>query len=78
MNIHYLVKIDLIIGLFVKDEQSQNNVAFFFQDTIAQKCKFPIKRFFTKCYQTRNTTDLVTFTEEFLTRKLNFLCSVSH
>ena len=78
MNIHYLVKIDLIIGLFVKDEQSQNNVAFFFQDTIAQKCKFPIKRFFIKCYQTRNTTDLVTFTEEFLTRKLNFLCSVSH
>ena len=67
-----------MIDLFVKDEQSQNNVAFFFQDTIAEKFKFSIKGFFTKYYQIRNTSDLVTFTEEFLTRKLNFLCCASH
>ena len=39
----------------------------------AQKMKFSIKDFFSKCDQ---IPDLVTFTEEILNGKLHFLCSV--
>ena len=39
----------------------------------AQKMKFSIKDFFSKCDQIRR--DLVTFTEEILNGKLYFLCS---
>ena len=43
----------------------------------AQKMKFSIKDFFSKCDQIRmETADLVTFTEEILNGKLRFLCSV--
>ena len=41
--------------------------------TTAQKMKFSIKDFFSKCDQIRR----VTFTEEILNGKLHFLCSVS-
>ena len=40
----------------------------------AQKLKFSIKDFFSKCDQT--CADFVTFTEEILNGKLDFLCSV--
>ena len=40
----------------------------------AQKMKFSIKDFFSKCDQIR-TADFVTFTEEIRDKKLNFLCS---
>ena len=49
-------------------------VAAFFSDT-AQKVKFSIKNFFSKCDQIRRKLDLVTLTEEILNRKLHFLCS---
>ena len=39
----------------------------------AQKMKFSIKDFFSKCDQF--PADLITFTEETLNGKLNFLCS---
>ena len=39
----------------------------------AQKMKFPIKDFFSKCDQ--KTADLVTFTEEILNGKLHFFYS---
>ena len=43
----------------------------------AQKMNFSSKDFFSKCDQIRSfTADLVTFTEEILTGKLHFLCSV--
>ena len=41
----------------------------------AQKMKFSIKDFFSKCDQIRRKL-LVTFTEEILNGKLHFLCSV--
>ena len=41
----------------------------------AQKMKFSIKDFFSKCHQIRSFPRLVTFTEEILNRKLHFLCS---
>ena len=42
----------------------------------AQKMKFSIKDFFSKCDQIRwKTADLVTFTDEILNGKLYFLCS---
>ena len=44
----------------------------------AQKMKFSIKDFFSKCVNvTKSAADLVTFTEEILNRKLHFLCSVN-
>ena len=43
----------------------------------SQKIKFSIKDFFSKCGQLQCPTDLVTFTEEILNRKLHFLCSVA-
>ena len=43
------------------------------QMVTAQKKKFSIKDFFSKCDQ--ETVNLVTFTEEILKRKLHFLCS---
>ena len=42
----------------------------------AQKRKFSIKDFFSKCIVPQFTVDLVTFTEEILNGKLHFLCSV--
>ena len=39
----------------------------------AQKMKFSIKDFFSKCDQ----ADLVTFTEEILDGKLHFLCAAA-
>ena len=42
----------------------------------AQKMKFSMKDFFSKCDQIRSA-DLVTFTEEILHGKLHFLCSVN-
>ena len=43
--------------------------------TTAQKKKFSIKDFSSKCDQIRSfLADLVTFTEEILNRKINFLC----
>ena len=45
------------------------------KDITAQKMKFSIKGFFSKCDQTV-TADLVTFTEEILNGKLHFLCNV--
>ena len=50
--------------------QQQNSKLSNYTD-IAQKMKFSIKDFFSKCDQ-----DLVTFTEEILNGKLHFLCSV--
>ena len=41
----------------------------------AQKMKFSIKDFFSKCDQMRSPEDLVTFTKEILNGKLHFLCS---
>ena len=41
----------------------------------AQKMKFSIKNFFSKC-DVYDVYDLVTFTEEILNGKLHFLCSV--
>ena len=38
----------------------------------AQKMKFAIKDFFSKCDQIRRPVDLVTFTEEILNRNLHF------
>ena len=43
----------------------------------AQKMKFRIKDFFSKCDQIRSAADLVTFTEEIFNAKLHFLCSAS-
>ena len=44
----------------------------------AQKMKFSIKDFFSKCEQTMQfPLDLVTFTEEILYRKLHFLFSIT-
>ena len=43
------------------------------QTYTAQKMKFPIKDFFSKCDQIRQSTDLVTFTEEIFYGKLHFL-----
>ena len=44
----------------------------------AQKMKFSIKDFFSKCEQTMQfPLDLVTFAEEILYGKLHFLCSVA-
>ena len=44
----------------------------------AQKMKFSMKGFFSKCDQSRRfPADLVTFTEEILNVKLHFLCSDS-
>ena len=48
---------------------SQNVVYY----TAAQKMKFSIKDFFSKCDQIRRK-----LTEEILNGKLHFLCSVSH
>ena len=46
------------------------------QALTAQKTKFPIKDFFSKCDQIRSfTADLVSFTEEILNVQLHFLCS---
>ena len=42
----------------------------------AQKMKFSVKDFFSKCDKSAGTADLVTFTEEILSGKLHFLCSV--
>ena len=47
-----------------------------FPDT-AQKMKFSIKNFFSKFDQIRRPGDLVTFAEEILNGKLNFLGSHS-
>ena len=44
---------------------------------IAQKMKFFIKKFFSKCEQNpQETANLVTFTEEIFNAKLDVLCSV--
>ena len=47
----------------------------------AQKLKFSIKDFFSKCDQIRRkpqkTANLVTFTEAIVNGKLDFLCSVN-
>ena len=42
----------------------------------AQKLKFSIKYFFSKCDQIRNFCNLVAFTEEILNGEFHFLCSV--
>ena len=41
----------------------------------AQKIKFYIKDFFSKCGNLEETADLNTFTEKTLNGKLHFLCS---
>ena len=41
----------------------------------AQKMKFSINDFFSKCDQIGRKLDLLTFTEEILNGKLHFLCS---
>ena len=41
----------------------------------AQKMKFSVKDFFSKCDQIRIPEDLVTFTEEILNEKFHFLCN---
>ena len=58
------------------DDPYQNTVSSCFYT--AQKMKFFIKDFFSKCDQIRSflRTALVTFTEEILNGKLHFLCSV--
>ena len=50
---------------------------FLMVNITAQKMKFSIKDFFSKCDQNlvTFTEDLVTFTEEILNGKLHFLCS---
>ena len=46
---------------------------------IAQKMRFSIKEFFSKCDQIRRkNADLVTFNEEILNGKVHFLCSGCH
>ena len=44
------------------------------KDITAQKMKFSIKGFFSKCDQIRRPGGFVTFTEEILNVKLHFLC----
>ena len=62
--------ITLFLDLFVSDEMCNEGAA--------QKMKFSIKDFFSKCDQICKTTaDLVTFTEEILNGKFHFLCSKS-
>ena len=46
-------------------------------DYTAQKMKFSINDFFSKCEQIRKTVDLVIFTEEILNGKLHFFSSVN-
>ena len=41
----------------------------------AQKMKFSVKDFFSKCDQIRIPEDLITFTEEILNENFHFLCS---
>ena len=49
----------------------------FIPSSTAQKIKFSIKDFFSKCDQMQQfPADLVTFTEETLNGKFHFLCSV--
>ena len=43
----------------------------------AQKMKFSIKDFFSKCDQIQFPADLVTFTEQILNGKFHFLCRES-
>ena len=43
------------------------------EETTAQKMKFSIKDFFSKCYQF--PADLIAFTDEILNGNLHFLCS---
>ena len=72
----------LMLGLF-DPPQSQLNLVTTKTGTkveiiisTAQKMKFSIKDFFSKCDQIRRkTADLVTFTEQILNDKLHFLCS---
>ena len=47
-----------------------------FSTYTAQKMKFLIKDFLSKCDQIAVTVDLVTFTEEILNGKFHFLSSV--
>ena len=63
---------------------SQKSIMNFPWNNAAQKMKFSIKDFFSKCDQIRSfvnvtksavSADLVTFTEEILRGKLHFLCS---
>ena len=44
----------------------------------AQKMKFSIMDFFSKCDKIRRLADLVTFTEDILNGTLHFLCSESY
>ena len=50
-----------------------------FLTSTAQKTKFPIKDFFSKCdrilWKLQETADLITFTEETVNAKRHFLCS---
>ena len=60
--------------LFYYIPQAPNNKWVNANNT-AQKMKFSIQDFFSKCDQIRRPADLVTFTEEILNGKLHFLCS---
>ena len=44
---------------------------------IAQKTKFSVRDFFSKCEQIRSFLDLLVFTKEILNGKLQFLCTGS-
>ena len=85
-----LIKLDLIYVLFLITTYFQliavlagaqmisNNEGkqfFTWQTRTAQKMKFSIKDFLSKCDQIRRKLDLVTFTKEILNGKLHFLCS---
>ena len=58
-----------------KDRRPIHYAAFMGKTRTAQKKKFSIKDFFSKCGQIRSSANLFTFTEEILNGKLHFLCS---
>ena len=55
--------------------RSENLLNVLLRSSSAQKMKFSIKEIFSKC-SPRKTVGLIIFTEEILTGKLHFLCSV--
>ena len=58
----------------LKDWMAASILILPLKERTAQKMKFSIKDFFSKCFP-QETADLVTFTEEILNGKLHFLCS---
>ena len=85
-----LIKLDLIyvlflittcfqlIALLAGAQMISNNAGkqfFTWQTCTAQKMRFSIKDFLSRCDQIRKKLDLVAFAESILNEKLHFLCS---